>query len=130
MGGDPADDSTHAQNRPDYISPLDDLAFDMYQDPEVAQIIRKLERKKQEAVMRQYFFRRTIPFTQRNLRASTFSVAFGLLCGPHGRIQGGGGKPGELTPNPQKQIANILWPSPLFASQVQKFCAFRVVCQI
>ena len=38
-------------NSPDYISPLDDLAFDMYQDPEVAQIIRKLERKKQEAVV-------------------------------------------------------------------------------
>ena len=37
--------------RPDYISPLEDLAFDMYQDPEVAGIIRKLERKKQSAVM-------------------------------------------------------------------------------
>ena len=40
--------------RPDYISPLDDLAFDMYQDPEIAQIIRKLERKKQEAVLRMF----------------------------------------------------------------------------
>ena len=38
-------------SRPDYISPLDDLAFDMYQDPEVAQIIRKLEKKKQDAVL-------------------------------------------------------------------------------
>ncbi|ELT95484.1 hypothetical protein CAPTEDRAFT_170133 [Capitella teleta] len=38
-------------NRPDYISPLDDLAFDMYQDPEIAQIIRKLEKKKQDAVL-------------------------------------------------------------------------------
>ena len=38
--------------RPDFISPLDDLAFDMYQDPEVGQIIRKLEQKKQEAVLR------------------------------------------------------------------------------
>ena len=38
--------------RPDYISPLDDLAFDMYQDAEVAQIIRKLDTKKQEAVLR------------------------------------------------------------------------------
>ncbi|XP_072283124.1 centrosomal protein of 104 kDa [Pyxicephalus adspersus] len=36
--------------KPDAISPLDDLAFDMYQDPEVAQIIRKLDEKKQEAV--------------------------------------------------------------------------------
>ncbi|XP_064642037.1 centrosomal protein of 104 kDa-like isoform X2 [Lineus longissimus] len=42
-------------NRPDYISPLDDLAFDMYQDPEVAQIIRKLERKKQEAVLQERY---------------------------------------------------------------------------
>ncbi|XP_028663154.2 centrosomal protein of 104 kDa [Erpetoichthys calabaricus] len=32
------------------ISPLDDLAFDMYQDPEVAHIIRALDEKKQEAV--------------------------------------------------------------------------------
>ena len=39
--------------RPDYISPLDDLAFDMYQDPEIAQVIRKLERKKQDAVLGQ-----------------------------------------------------------------------------
>lgn len=33
----------------DYISPLDDLAFDMYQDPEVAQIIRRLGERKREA---------------------------------------------------------------------------------
>ena len=39
-------------NRPEFISPLDDLTFDMYQDPEVAQIIRKLENKKLEAVRR------------------------------------------------------------------------------
>ncbi|XP_076860081.1 centrosomal protein of 104 kDa isoform X2 [Brachyhypopomus gauderio] len=32
------------------ISPLDDLAFDMYQDPEVAHIIRILDDKKQESV--------------------------------------------------------------------------------
>lgn len=32
------------------MSPLDDLAFDMYQDPEVAQIIRRLDEKKREAV--------------------------------------------------------------------------------
>ena len=35
--------------RPDQISPLDDLAFDMYQDPEVALLIRKLDAKKQKA---------------------------------------------------------------------------------
>ncbi|KAL3861939.1 hypothetical protein ACJMK2_007949 [Sinanodonta woodiana] len=42
-------------NRPDYISPLDDLAFDMYQDPEVAQLIRRLEKKKQEAVLQERY---------------------------------------------------------------------------
>lgn len=42
--------------RPDFISPLDDLAFDMYQDPEIAGIIRKLEKKKQEAVLRKSIF--------------------------------------------------------------------------
>ncbi|BFZ23710.1 hypothetical protein BsWGS_26748 [Bradybaena similaris] len=42
-------------NKPDYISPLDDLAFDMYQDPEIAQIIRRLERRKQEAVLQERY---------------------------------------------------------------------------
>ncbi|MEE6483728.1 hypothetical protein FKM82_013638 [Ascaphus truei] len=46
---DPALDASYV-GKPDSISPLDDLAFDMYQDPEVAQIIRKLDEKKQEAV--------------------------------------------------------------------------------
>ncbi|NXU00738.1 CE104 protein, partial [Buphagus erythrorhynchus] len=46
---DPALDGTYLGKR-DSISPLDDLAFDMYQDPEVAQIIRRLDEKKQEAV--------------------------------------------------------------------------------
>ncbi|XP_061760797.1 centrosomal protein of 104 kDa isoform X4 [Nerophis ophidion] len=32
----------------DAMSPLDDLAFNMYQDPEVAQIIRQLDQKKQD----------------------------------------------------------------------------------
>lgn len=32
------------------ISPLDDLAFDMYQDPEVAHIIRLLDQKKQDTL--------------------------------------------------------------------------------
>ncbi|KAI1892582.1 hypothetical protein AGOR_G00135060 [Albula goreensis] len=39
----------------DSISPLDDLAFDMYQDPEVAQIIRRLDEKKQEAVRQERY---------------------------------------------------------------------------
>ncbi|XP_069731112.1 centrosomal protein of 104 kDa [Phaenicophaeus curvirostris] len=46
---DPALDGTYL-GKPDYISPLDDLAFDMYQDPEVAQIIRRLDEKKRAAV--------------------------------------------------------------------------------
>lgn len=39
----------------DLISPLDDLAFDMYQDPEVAQIIRKLDEKKHDAVRHEHY---------------------------------------------------------------------------
>ncbi|KFR13167.1 Centrosomal protein of 104 kDa [Opisthocomus hoazin] len=46
---DPALDGTYL-GKPDCISPLDDLAFDMYQDPEVARIIRRLDEKKREAV--------------------------------------------------------------------------------
>ena len=38
-------------NRPDYISPLDDLAFSMYQDPEISQIIRNLDKKKNDCVL-------------------------------------------------------------------------------
>ncbi|XP_065277461.1 centrosomal protein of 104 kDa [Emys orbicularis] len=52
LGNNPDDltlDGTYL-GKPDSISPLDDLAFDMYQDPEVAQIIRKLDEKKHEAV--------------------------------------------------------------------------------
>jgi len=40
--------------RSQYFSPLDDLAFDMYQDPDVAQVIRKLESKKRDAVSSEY----------------------------------------------------------------------------
>lgn len=35
--------------------PLDDLAFDMYQDPEVAYIIRLLDQKKQDMVRQEKF---------------------------------------------------------------------------
>ncbi|XP_074500765.1 centrosomal protein of 104 kDa isoform X2 [Sebastes fasciatus] len=37
------------------ISPLDDLAFDMYQDPEVAHIIRVLDQKKQDMVRQEKY---------------------------------------------------------------------------
>ncbi|XP_060603860.1 centrosomal protein of 104 kDa-like isoform X3 [Ruditapes philippinarum] len=49
------DVGTDGLGRPDYISPLDDLAFDMYQDPEIGQIIRKLDKKKQEAVLQERY---------------------------------------------------------------------------
>ncbi|XP_061129093.1 centrosomal protein of 104 kDa [Syngnathus typhle] len=39
----------------DSTSPLDDLAFDMYQDPEVACIIRQLDQKKQDMVHQERF---------------------------------------------------------------------------
>uniref|UniRef100_A0A2K5CIS4 Centrosomal protein of 104 kDa n=1 Tax=Aotus nancymaae TaxID=37293 RepID=A0A2K5CIS4_AOTNA len=51
---DPALEGSHAR-KSDYISPLDDLAFDMYQDPEVAQIIRKLDERKREAVQKERY---------------------------------------------------------------------------
>lgn len=37
------------------FSPLDDLAFDMYQDPEVAHIIRLLDQKKQDMVRQEQY---------------------------------------------------------------------------
>uniref|UniRef100_A0A3Q0S5R0 Centrosomal protein of 104 kDa n=1 Tax=Amphilophus citrinellus TaxID=61819 RepID=A0A3Q0S5R0_AMPCI len=37
------------------VSPLDDLAFDMYQDPEVAHIIRVLDQKKQDMVRQEKY---------------------------------------------------------------------------
>ncbi|XP_017322902.1 centrosomal protein of 104 kDa isoform X1 [Ictalurus punctatus] len=43
-------DGSYAGYKHESISPLDDLAFDMYQDPEVAHIIRLLDDKKQEMV--------------------------------------------------------------------------------
>jgi hypothetical protein len=51
--------------RSDHISPTDDLAFDMYLDPDVAQVIRRLEHKKQDAVARRCFARvfNTLVFT-------------------------------------------------------------------
>ncbi|XP_067328917.1 centrosomal protein of 104 kDa isoform X1 [Anolis sagrei] len=57
LGNNPDDsalDGTYT-GKPDSISPLDDLAFDMYQDPEVAQIIRKLDEKKHDAVRQEHY---------------------------------------------------------------------------
>uniref|UniRef100_A0A4X1W311 Centrosomal protein of 104 kDa n=1 Tax=Sus scrofa TaxID=9823 RepID=A0A4X1W311_PIG len=51
---DPALEGT-CSGKSDYISPLDDLAFDMYQDPEVAQIIRRLDERKREAVRQERY---------------------------------------------------------------------------
>ncbi|XP_022668197.1 centrosomal protein of 104 kDa-like [Varroa jacobsoni] len=41
--------------RNEEISPMDDLAFDMYVDGEVAQILRKLEHKKRDAINEERF---------------------------------------------------------------------------
>ncbi|XP_062855158.1 centrosomal protein of 104 kDa isoform X2 [Trichomycterus rosablanca] len=43
-------DGSYAGYKLDSVSPLDDLAFDMYQDPEVAHIIRQLDDRKQDMV--------------------------------------------------------------------------------
>uniref|UniRef100_A0A9J8AC00 Centrosomal protein of 104 kDa n=1 Tax=Cyprinus carpio carpio TaxID=630221 RepID=A0A9J8AC00_CYPCA len=48
-------DGTYTGYKCDSISPLDDLAFDMYQDPEVAHIIRLLDQKKQDMVREERF---------------------------------------------------------------------------
>uniref|UniRef100_A0A671L7Q1 Centrosomal protein of 104 kDa n=1 Tax=Sinocyclocheilus anshuiensis TaxID=1608454 RepID=A0A671L7Q1_9TELE len=48
-------DGTYTGYKCDSISPLDDLAFDMYQDPEVAHIIRLLDQKKQDMVQEERF---------------------------------------------------------------------------
>lgn len=69
--------------RPDFISPLDDLAFDMYQDPEIAGIIRKLEKKKQEAVLRKTFWSKKLFMTDTVLWYFPFICAFSLFCTYH-----------------------------------------------
>ncbi|CAF0816816.1 unnamed protein product [Didymodactylos carnosus] len=46
---------TVGTNRSDQISIIDDLAFAMYQDPEIAVIIKNLDKKKQEAVNEEKF---------------------------------------------------------------------------
>ena len=58
IGRDPSNNSSVKQRHEGggkYISPLDDLAFDMYTDPETAQLIRKLETKKVQAVSEERF---------------------------------------------------------------------------
>lgn len=47
--------SSLAPSKCESISPLDDLAFDMYQDPEVAHIIRLLDQKKQDMVRQEKY---------------------------------------------------------------------------
>ncbi|XP_077168779.1 centrosomal protein of 104 kDa isoform X1 [Paroedura picta] len=57
LGNNPDDSALEGtyMGKSDSISPLDDLAFDMYQDPEVAQIIRKLDERKYEAVRHEHY---------------------------------------------------------------------------
>lgn len=40
--------------RPTFVSPTDDLAFDIYQDPQVASVIRRLEQLKRLAAAREF----------------------------------------------------------------------------
>ena len=49
--------------RLDHFSPTDDLAFDMYLDPEIAEIIRKLERHKRDAVASKFSSSCVLRFT-------------------------------------------------------------------
>ena len=69
---------TSSSRRSDQVAIIDDLAFAMYQDPEIAAIIRNLDRKKQECVHgRSSFPRSTHLFirfstkSRRKIRTST-----------------------------------------------------------
>lgn len=42
-------------NRSDYVSPIDDLAFDVYQDPRLADVLRRLQSQKLEYARRENF---------------------------------------------------------------------------
>nr|CAD7423266.1 unnamed protein product [Timema monikensis] len=58
-------------NNPQYTSPYDDLAFEMYVDPEVARIIRAMEVKKQQAVICERFeFARKLKLAMEDLRVA------------------------------------------------------------
>ncbi|XP_030641100.1 centrosomal protein of 104 kDa [Chanos chanos] len=48
-------DGSYVGSKYESISPLDDLAFDMYQDPEVARIIRLLDARKQDMVRQEQY---------------------------------------------------------------------------
>ena len=69
-------DSIGSPWRSDQVSIIDDLAFAMYQDPEIAAIIRNLDRKKQECVHGREPFRASIRswtsgFFRRKIRPSS-----------------------------------------------------------
>ncbi|XP_067005297.2 centrosomal protein of 104 kDa [Anabrus simplex] len=56
-------------NNPQYTSPYDDLAFEMYVDQEVARIIRTMEVKKQQAVIDERFeYARKLKLAMEDLR--------------------------------------------------------------
>lgn len=54
-GAGPRPTAVPFRRKSDCISPLDDLAFDMYQDPEVARIIRALDERKREAARQERY---------------------------------------------------------------------------
>ena len=41
----------------DHVSSIDDVAFDLYQEPEVAKIIRQLDKKKQSVIQGHRIFK-------------------------------------------------------------------------
>ncbi|XP_049940431.1 centrosomal protein of 104 kDa [Schistocerca serialis cubense] len=58
-------------SNPQYTSPYDDLAFEMYVDPEVASIIRTMEAKKQQAVINERFeYARRLKLAMADLRVA------------------------------------------------------------
>lgn len=63
---------------------MDDLAFDMYQDPEVAQIIRSLDEKKQDAVRQErYELAKTLKQAIADLQKVLISLVTVTECCTH-----------------------------------------------
>lgn len=66
-----AEKFTDLVNDPEYWSPYDDLAFEMYVDTDVAKIIREMETKKRLAVISERFeFARKLKLAMESLRSA------------------------------------------------------------
>ncbi|XP_008195174.2 centrosomal protein of 104 kDa [Tribolium castaneum] len=67
----PENDDEKVENDPEYWSPYDDLAFEMYVDIDVAKIIREMEAKKRLAVISERFeYARKLKLAMENLRSA------------------------------------------------------------